>query len=176
MASWYYVISKTRERSGPHDESFVRAKFIAGEIAPETLVWHDGLANWIPASQVFSALQAPSGTDGKVTLPDGLRGWMTFIGVMTILGAVLPSVVLFGLPLLLAGLALLGARSALDRAPFISPDLVPFFTKLRSFFCCWGWTYILGLFLVVVGLLVYSGIAIWALSSGQAAPHSFLVP
>ena len=117
MANWYFVISKTRERSGPHDESFVRAKFIAGEIAPETLVWHDGLANWIPASQVFAALQTPSGTDGKVPLPDGLRGWMTFIGIVTILGSLLPSVALVGLPMLLAGLSLLGARSASAISP-----------------------------------------------------------
>ena len=176
MANWYYVVPKTREKSGPHEESFVRSKFIAGEIAPETLVWHDGLANWIPAGQAFAALQAPAGAEGKVPLPDGLRGWMTFIGVATILGALLPSVALIGLPLLLAGLALLGARAALDRAPFIPPDLVPFFTKLRAFFCCWGWGYILGLFLVVFVLLAYSGIALWALSTGQVAPHSFFAP
>ena len=176
MANWYYVVPKTREKSGPHEESFVRSKFIAGEIAPETLVWHDGLAGWIPAGQAFAALQAPAGTEGKVPLPDGLRGWMTFIGVATIRGALLPSVALIGLPLLLAGLALLGARAALDRAPFIPPDLVPFFTKLRAFFCCWGWGYILGLFLVVFVLLAYSGIALWALSTGQVAPHTFFAP
>ena len=176
MANWYYVVPKTREKSGPHEESFVRSKFIAGEIAPETLVWHDGLAGWIPAGQAFAALQAPAGTEGKVPLPDGLRGWMTFIGVATILGALLPSVALIGLPLLLAGLALLGARAALDRAPFIPPDLVPFFTKLRTFFCCWGWGYILALFLVVFVLLAYSGVALWALSTGQVAPHHFFAP
>ncbi|HAL92035.1 MAG TPA: hypothetical protein DCM68_03310 [Verrucomicrobia bacterium] len=172
MASWYYVISKTREKSGPHDETFVRAKFIAGEIAPAALVWHDGLANWIPAGQAFSALQAPSGSEGKVPLPDGLRGWMTFVGVMTFLAALFPSLVLFGLPMLLAGLAILGSRKALDRAPFILPDMVPFFLKLRTFFCCWGWMYIIALFLVVLFLLAYAGIALWAASSGQVAPHS----
>ena len=171
MASWYFVVPKTREKSGPHDEAFVRAKFIAGEIAPTALVWHDGLANWIPAGDAFAALQAPSGTEGKVPLPDGLRGWMTFIGVMTILSSLLPSVVLFGLPMLLAGLAVLSARTALDRTPFISPDMVPFFTKLRAFFCCWGWMYILGIFLAILVLLIYLGIALWTLSSGQVAPH-----
>ena len=176
MASWYYVVSKTREKSGPHDEAFVRAKFIAGEIAPAALVWHDGLANWIPAGEAFSALKSPAGAEGKVPLPDGLRGWMTFIGVMTVLSALLPSVVLFGLPMLLAGLALLGARAALDRTPFIPPDLVPFFTKLRAFFCCWGWMYILGIFLAILTLLIYLGVALWALSSGQAAPHHFFAP
>lgn len=171
MASWYYVVSKTREKSGPHDEAFVRAKFIAGEIAPASLVWHDGLANWIPAADAFAALQVPAGTEGKVPLPDGLRGWMTFIGIMTILGSLLPSVVLFGLPMLLSGLAVLGARAALDRTPFISPDLVPFFLKLKTFFCCWGWMCILGIFLTILALLIYLGIALWTLSSGQVAPH-----
>ncbi len=173
MASWYFVISKTREKSGPHEESFVRSRFIAGEIAPETLVWHDGLANWIPASQAFAALQAPSGMEGKVPLPDGLRGWMAFIGVITILGSLLPSVMLYGIPMLLAGIALMSARAALDRSPFIPPDLVPFFSKLRTFFCCWGWMYILILFLVVLFLLIYSGIALCAASAGQVAPHPF---
>lgn len=168
MANWYFVAPKTREKSGPHDEAFVRAQFIAGELAPGALVWHDGLANWIPAREAFSALQAPASDEDKVPLPDGLRGWMTFVGVMTFLSALLPSLTLFGLPLLLAGLAALGARAALDRAPFIPSDLVPFFLKLRTFFCCWGWAYIIGIFLAILLLLVYAAFMLWALSSGQA--------
>lgn len=174
MASWYYVVSKTREKSGPHEEAYVRAKFIAGEIAPAALVWHDGLANWIPAGQAFSSLQAPSGAEGKVPIPDGLRGWMGFVGVMTVLTALFPSLLLYGLPMLLAGLAILGARAALDRAPFIPTDLVPFFLKLRTFFCCWGWMYVIGLFLAVLFLLLYVGLALLSASSGQALPQPFL--
>lgn len=173
MASWYYVISKTRERSGPHDEAFVRAKFIAGEIAPAALVWHDGLANWIPASDAFAALKSPAGAEGKVPLPDGLRGWMTFVGVMTLLSSVIPALLLYGLPMLLAGLAALGARAALDRTPFISPDMVPFFAKLKTFFCCWGWMYILGMFLAILFLLAYAGLALWTASAGQVPLHPF---
>lgn len=176
MASWYYVISKTREKSGPHDEAYVRAKFIAGEIAPASLVWHDGLANWIPASAAFAALKSPAGADGKVPLPDGLRGWMTFVGVMTILSAIFPSLVLYGLPMLLAGIAVLGARAALDRAPFVSPDLVPFFAKLKTFFCCWGWMFILVIFLTILFLLAYAGVALWTASSGQIPLHPFSTP
>ncbi|NCA82551.1 MAG: DUF4339 domain-containing protein [Opitutae bacterium] len=176
MASWYYVISKTREKSGPHDEAFVRAKFIAGEIAPAALVWHDGLANWIPAREAFAALKSPAGTEGKVPLPDGLRGWMTFVGVMTILSAIFPSLVLYGLPMLLAGIAVIGARAALDRAPFVSPDLVPFFAKLKTFFCCWGWMFILVIFLTILFLLAYAGLALWTASSGQIPLHPFSTP
>ena len=176
MASWYYVISKTREKSGPHDEAYVRAKFIAGEIAPASLVWHDGLASWIPASDAFAALKSPAGTEGRVPLPDGLRGWMTFVGVMTILSAIFPSLVLYGLPMLLAGIAVLGARAALDRAPFVSPDLVPFFAKLKTFFCCWGWMFILVIFLTILFLLAYAGVALWTASSGQIPLHPFSTP
>ena len=176
MASWYYVISKTREKSGPHDEAYVRAKFIAGEIAPASLVWHDGLASWIHASDAFAALKSPAGTEGKVPLPDGLRGWMTFVGVMTILSAIFPSLVLYGLPMLLAGIAVLGARAALDRAPFVSPDLVPFFAKLKTFFCCWGWMFILVIFLTILFLLAYAGVALWTASSGQIPLHPFSTP
>ena len=176
MANWYFVQPKTREKSGPHEESFVRAKFIAGEIAPETLVWHDGLAGWIPAGQAFAALQAPSGAEGQVPLPDGLRGWMTFVGVMTILSSIFPSLVLYGLPMLLAGIAVLGARAALDRAPFVSPDLVPFFAKLKTFFCCWGWMFILVIFLTILFLLAYAGVALWTASSGQIPLHPFSTP
>ena len=67
----------------------------------------------------------------------------------------------------------LAARAALDRAPFIAPDLVPFFTKLKTFFCCWGWMYIIGLFLGILFLLAYAGIALWAVSSGQLDPQAF---
>lgn len=172
MPNWYFVNPKTREKSGPHEEAFVRGKFIAGELPPAALVWHDGLAGWIPARQAFAALQAPAGGEGKVPLPDGLRGWMTFVGLMTILSAILPSLLLYGLPVLLAGLAALSARAALDRAPFIPPDMLPFFLKLRTFFCCWGWMYIILGFLAVLLLLAYAGIALWAVSSGQVPPHS----
>jgi hypothetical protein len=49
---------------------------------------------------------------------------------------------------------------------------VPFFLKLRTFFSCWGWMYIIGLFLTILLLLAYAAIALWILSSGQGAlPH-----
>jgi len=168
MASWYYVVSQTREKSGPHDEAFVRAKFIAGEIAPQTLIWHEGTPNWIPAGEAFASLKTAAGIEGKVPLPDGLRGWMTVVGILTILTSILPALMLYGIPMLLAGIAVMGARAALDRSPFISPDMVPFFRKLKTAFACWGWMYLIGLFFSILFLLAYAGVALWALSSGQA--------
>ena len=117
--------------------------------------------------------KSPAGTAGQVPLPDGLRGWMTFVGVMTLLSALFPSLMLYGLPMLMAGIAAISARTALDRTPFVSPDMIPFFTKLRTFFCCWGWMYIIVLFLTVLFLLAYAGLALWAASSGQGHLHPF---
>jgi hypothetical protein len=174
MANWYYVNSKTRDKCGPHDEATVRAKFIAGELAPAALVWHDGLINWIPAREAFAALQAPAGSEGKVPLPGGLRGWMSFTGILTLLAFLPSALLLYGLPMLLAGVAALGARAALNRTPFVSPDLLPFFTKLKTFFACWGWMYILGIFLAILVLLTYAAIALWTLSSGTPALAPFL--
>jgi GYF domain 2 len=176
MASWYYVISDTREKSGPHDEAYVRSKFIAGELTPQTLVWHEGTPTWIPAGEAFASLKTPAGTEGKVPLPDGLRGWMTFVGVLTILSSLFPALMLYGIPMLLAGIAVLGARSALDRAPFISPDMVPFFRKLKKAFACWGWMYIIALFAAVLSLLAYSGLLLWMLSTSQPVPYPFCTP
>lgn len=156
MANWYYVISKTREKCGPHDESFVRAKYLGGEISPATLVWHDGLVGWIRASEAFASLQLPPAGSGKVPLPDGLRPWMTFVGVATILVFLWPSAFLVGIPMLLSGFAVLAARAALDRAPFVDADLFPFFAKLRTVFCCVGWTYLVGLFLSIVAFLLFA--------------------
>lgn len=167
MVNWYFVNSKTRDKSGPHEESFVRAKFIAGEIRPETLVWHDGLAHWIPAGQAFAALQAPAGIEGRVPLPNGLLGWMAFVGVFTIFSAILPSLLLYGLPMLFAGIAALSARAALSRTPFVAPDMIPFLSKLKTFFSCWGWVYIISMFIGILFLLIYTAVAIWALSSGN---------
>jgi len=169
MPSWYYVMPKTRDKSGPHEEAVVRAKFIAGEIGPATLVWHDGLPNWIPAGEAFAALRSPAGTEGKVPLPDGLRAWMTFVGIVTILGSILPALLLYGIPMLLAGIAVLGARAALDRSPFIAPDMLPFLTRLKTVFACWGWMIIIGLFLSVLALLAWAAVVLFSLAGGAGA-------
>ena len=75
--------------------------------------------------------------------------------------------------MLLAGIAAISARGALDRTPFVSPDMVPFLAKLRTFFCCWGWMYILILFLTILLLLAYAALALWSASSGQGQLHPF---
>lgn len=65
---WFVGINGTQH--GPLSSSQMRDMAAAGKIGPDDLVWRDGLAEWMPASQiqglVFSGKQLPVST---VTTP-----------------------------------------------------------------------------------------------------------
>ncbi|MGH7455199.1 MAG: DUF4339 domain-containing protein, partial [bacterium] len=48
--AYYAGIGGTQQ--GPFDQATLQAKITAGEITRETLVWRQGMANWISAGQV----------------------------------------------------------------------------------------------------------------------------
>lgn len=50
---WFYTAGM--ERRGPVDDAAFRALVDTGEVNDETLVWHDGLADWAP----YGSLKAP---------------------------------------------------------------------------------------------------------------------
>ena len=84
MIRWYYAHPKTREQVGPCDEATVRAKYVDGELAPSALVWHEGLAEWIPARAAFGA--SPSAAPaGEAALPPRLCAWLLFDAWMFLL-------------------------------------------------------------------------------------------
>jgi hypothetical protein len=47
--SWYYA--DNNERRGPVDDAAFDAMVRAGGIRPETLVWREGMANWVPFAE-----------------------------------------------------------------------------------------------------------------------------
>ncbi|MDP0491649.1 MAG: GYF domain-containing protein [Verrucomicrobiota bacterium JB023] len=47
---WFY--SENGEQKGPVSLEVLKAKLQTGELAPGTLVWRDGMTDWLPASQV----------------------------------------------------------------------------------------------------------------------------
>ncbi len=49
MAEWYYAIGN--ERKGPVSSESIVAFIKNGEISPNTLVWRQGIENWIPFTQ-----------------------------------------------------------------------------------------------------------------------------
>ena len=151
MANWYYVDPKTSERRGPYDERRVRQGYIDGMLSARTLVWREGLANWVPLCDALDLDAAPPIGEGRVPLPSGLCGWMLFDGVCTILVS-LPFLLLlpWNIALLIAGIALLGARSTLERTPYVHEEILHFLLRLRTVFCAVGWIYIVLIVLAIV--------------------------
>ncbi len=154
MANWYYVDPKTSDKRGPYDERRIRQGYIDGLLSAGTLVWREGLANWVPLRDALDLTAAPPLGEGRVPLPTGLCGWMLFDGICTIIVS-LPLLLLlpWNIPLLVAGIALLGARSTLERTPYVHEETLPFLLRLRTVFCAAGWVYIVMIVLAIVVFL-----------------------
>jgi hypothetical protein len=155
MPNWYYVDPKTSERRGPFDEHAIRQGYIDGTLSASSLVWREGLANWIPLRQAIDLSGAPAPAPGQTLVPYGLRGWMLFDGICTILVS-LPLLLLlpWNIPLLVAGIALLCARATLGRTPCVQEEMLPFLLRLRTVFCAVGWTYVVLLVLTLAMFLL----------------------
>ena len=50
MATWYYV--EAGQQAGPVEEAALEEMLRTGRIQPDTLVWHEGMANWQPYREV----------------------------------------------------------------------------------------------------------------------------
>ncbi len=113
---------------------------------------------------------ALAGSSGAV--PPGLTGWMSFVGIMTILAGVLNILSCVGIPsgvlMLIGGIALMGAKTSLEAVREVNPTLLPFFLKLKTFMVTTGWVYILTLILLALGLLFWGGVMMTALLGAVA--------
>ena len=147
MIQWYYAHPRTREQTGPCDEAAVRAKYAAGELGGASLVWHEGLSEWIPARVAFGALPAAAPRD-EAELPGGLLGWLALDGWMLaatgvfLLVLVVPAAA--GLGLLAASLAVFRLRGILARAGAVRAETLPMVYAVRSVARSVGWAWILG--------------------------------
>jgi uncharacterized RDD family membrane protein YckC len=71
--SWYY--SQNNQRIGPVDDAEFRALVAEGKITADTLVWREGMPNWIPYSQSERATpSAAVATAGTGMVPPGTVG------------------------------------------------------------------------------------------------------
>lgn len=62
MAGWYYI--EQGQQCGPLTDDELRERVAAGTLRPEDYVWTEGMADWVPASQI-QGLQWP----GSATPP-----------------------------------------------------------------------------------------------------------
>ena len=62
--SWYYA--ENNERRGPIEEAAFQSLVYAGTIKPDTLVWREGFAAWMPYSSAASAAAPASASPAGV--------------------------------------------------------------------------------------------------------------
>lgn len=154
-AMWFYVPAGTTDKHGPVSEDEVRSLLAANQLAPSSLAWTEGMPEWKPlaAIPIFTPVPAAPGESNE-EIPSGLPGWMTFVGIITILIGVtycLQCVMLpWGILSVVAGAALLNGKSLLLQAGRIPAALVPFFKKLHLFMLMTGWLYIISLVATVL--------------------------
>ena len=169
---WYYSDNGT-DRKGPVSDSELRQL----QLPPNTLVWTEGMASWAP----LSSLGAPAATAtaplrlttptpagsaapvhavGGALPPAGLTGWMTFVGVMNIVGGVFACLscigLIYGIPLIMGGAALLGAKNLIATMNSVDAGTEAVLAQLQKAFKLTGWAYILMLAVSVLIMVAYA--------------------
>ena len=193
---WYYAVSGSAEKQGPIPEEQLRVLISSGELHPNDLVWTDGMANWTalaqvpglqnaadtgapaaPAAHAFPAAPtagSAAGIGSASGIPQGMEGWMTFVAIMSIIGGVFNCLscvgILWGAFMIMAGTALLGAKTALGLANSIPTDLAPFFEKLKSYLLMTGIFYIISIVGMAIWFILFFGGMMSAFSAAGMHP------
>jgi hypothetical protein len=180
---WYYTQGASQEKKGPVPEAEIKSLVAGGQIHAADLLWSEGMANWAPLSALpqlqsehTTTLPSPAAAAAQVFLhqsavPEGLTGWMTFMGVMTIIAGVFQCLncigIIVGVPTIIAGAALLAAKNSIATVATVDPSLNLFFNKLLTFMKLSGIVYIVGFIMVIVFVILYFGV-IAAAIAGKA--------
>ena len=149
---WWYYAKEGQDQEGPVLERRLLELIESGEVKGSDLVWSEGMPEWKPARQ---ALKAEAGRDGAVTaetapatfesvstdsgrvaVPAKLAGWSTFLGISAIIMGVFGCLscvgVVYGIPMIIAGIALQAAGTELKKIHDIEASLSPFFGHLNK--------------------------------------------
>ena len=189
---WFYAQSG-RERQGPVPEAQIREMLADGRLRGSDLVWAEGMSNWTPAQVALGisdpapapsanmAAPLPAGTPrlnstpmaaSVAGLPEGLTSWMQFVGVMTLIGGIFYCLscfgIIYGVLMIMAGVAVMGARNALLAAPEVPASMRPFMDKLKSYFLMTGIFFIIMIVLSIISIImmfVYFGLLLSFITS-----------
>lgn len=161
MKTWYYS-TDGENRQGPVSESEIRDRLANNELTESTMVWTQGMEKWIRLAETkqFGTPKPPELSPEDTTppallsIPNGMRGWLLFFGMSTLGTGITQCLTLFGIasgiPLIIAGAALLAARTALEDP--VEIDL--FLAKMRTAIIGMSVVYILGLVMFLFLLLI----------------------
>ena len=155
MTLWFYAHPKSRQPVGPVDAPTLLSLYVGGTLSPTSLVWHDGLPDWIPLRAALETPDAPLPA-APAPIPPRLTGWMRFDAVMLfLLGLALLPCFLLGLPLLISSVALFHARRALLRLGSVPAETLPYLVRQRLAFAAFGWTFAIVLAAALLATLAY---------------------
>lgn len=105
---------------------------------------------------------------GAYPVPEGLPGWLQFVGVMNIIGGVLTCLagvlsivtiigpllyIPFGVIMIMAGTACTGARQAAQDMQSVDATTELFLSKIKRYMVMYGIMYIVSIVLVVLGII-----------------------
>jgi hypothetical protein len=182
---WFYTADGS-EKKGPVEESEIRNLLAQGQLKNTDLVWCEGMDDWaaintLPAFQgpapiaAAPVAAAPGGgvsaaPAGEDELPPGLLGWMSFVGVMTIIGGVFYLCsFLIGIFPIIAGVALMGAKTALSEVTRVDPAMRPFLDKIKTYMVMTGVMFIIMIVLSIIFIILYAVLGVAAFSSMGSA-------
>jgi len=160
---WFYTKSGSTEKQGPVSDEEMHTLISDGAIGRGDLLWSEGMSEWKPLASITELkdlLQTSNaaGGAGSVPLPDGLLGWMNFIGIATLLMGIFNCLscvgVITGIFLIIGGAALTAAKRALDGVSTVDISLAPFFTKLKTFMQMMGIMYIITI-IMLIGMMIF---------------------
>jgi len=123
MSEWYY--GQSGQQEGPFDETTMRSHIASGKLGSQDLVWHEGMAEWLPLSEVSELTAAPAATPesaaaggepvspvtptsatyagGGVPPTSGLAIASLVCGILAILSSCVYIGVVFGIPAVICG-------------------------------------------------------------------------
>jgi len=178
---WYYTINQS-EKQGPVPESRVQEMMAHGEVKPTDRVWKEGMSDWAPISNVDVFQSAPLIADATAVtevdssptmparedVPSSMGGWLVFMGIVSIIiGISNLCFFLLGLIPIIAGVALIGAKSALDNIRQVDANTALVLKKFNTYLQLTSLFYIIMLISSLFFLILYSGVFLAFLSGGQ---------
>jgi hypothetical protein len=163
---WFYA-PQGKEKQGPVPEAELQRMIAEGALASTDLAWSEGMAEWAPIGSLsltepVSPAVALSTAPASCALPQGLLGWMSFVGIVNIVLGALNCIscigIFAGVFMIIAGVALMGGKTVLAGINSIDSSLLPFFQKLKTFLLMSGIMYIMVIVSMIIAGIVYFAI------------------
>ncbi len=182
---WFYKRSLGSDREGPINEAEFNDLIRTDSLGGGDLVWCEGMSGWKTLDSVVSIAEIKGVTPAELsaegpgappppqssqaapaldadTLLEGLEKWMGFSGIMTIITGALACLgcvgIIYGVFMILGGIALMGAKNSLSQIEKLYPEYRPFLENMLKASKMIGICYIAGIVTSILFMILYFGV------------------